>query len=332
MKKISLLVITGLIFVLLGSCLSRTETLKPKISGKAGEVLLVIPDRYWDSEIGTSLNEILASDKKGLPQPESTFDLIKVTPDRFTKVFNSHRNIVIVKIDPAVEKNKINVKRDMWATPQLFISINARSKDDCVRMLLNNADFLVDRLNHAERERIQLNYRKFIESEIVYSLQENHQLSLIIPKGYSKDVDSANFVWLANETPSTSQGILIYDYPYRHENTFTPEYLINKRNQFLKEYVPGPNPGTWMTTEDLLLPDFREFEIEGRYFSELRGLWKLENGFMGGPFISLSTVDEPNKRVVTVEGFVYAPSEKKRELLRQVESILYTLEFKKTDN
>ena len=82
-----------------------------------------------------------------------------------------------------------------------------------------------------------------------------------------------------------------------------------------------------MTTEDILPPDYSEFEMEGRYFAKLRGLWKLENGFMGGPFISLSTVDEKRQRIVTVDGYVYAPSEEKREFLRQVESILYSLEI-----
>ncbi|NQU81639.1 MAG: DUF4837 family protein, partial [Bacteroidetes bacterium] len=32
-------------------------------------------------------------------------------------------------------------------------------------------------------------------------------------------------------------------------------------------------------------------------------------------------------RVITVDGFVYAPGDKKRELLRQVETILYSLKL-----
>ncbi len=48
---------------------------------------------------------------------------------------------------------------------------------------------------------------------------------------------------------------------------------------------------------------------------------------MGGPFISLSTFDKERNRIVTVEGFVYAPKFDKRNYLRQVEAILYTLDF-----
>ena len=48
---------------------------------------------------------------------------------------------------------------------------------------------------------------------------------------------------------------------------------------------------------------------------------------MGGPFVSLITKDEVNNRFVMIDGFVYAPKEDKRELLRQVEAILYTIDF-----
>ena len=75
------------------------------------------------------------------------------------------------------------------------------------------------------------------------------------------------------------------------------------------------------------MPEYREFMKGGRYYAELRGLWRLEGDFMGGPFVSLSTVDEVRNRIVTVEGYVYSPKKDKRNFLRQVEAILYTLDF-----
>ena len=289
--------------------------------------MLVISERNWSSEPGSTLREILTFDRAGLPQPEPTFSLVQVIPDQFAKIFNSHRNIIMLSVGPENDRDVISVQQDLWSTPQVVISIKARNEEACVDLLKKNSEYLVDRFNRAERERVLLNYRKFMEAGIVNSLKENHHIGLVIPKGYRMDVDSSNFVWLASETPLSSQGIFIYFYPYSDENTFTPEYLVEKRDEFLKKYVPGPSPNTWMATEDLLPPSFNEFELDGKYYSELRGLWKLQNGFMGGPFVSLSTVDEARMRVVTVEGFVYAPSEEKRELLRQVESILYTLEI-----
>ena len=51
----------------------------------------------------------------------------------------------------------------------------------------------------------------------------------------------------------------------------------------------------------------------------------FENDMMGGPFVSHARVDRPNGRVVVVEAFVYAPEKKKRDLMRQLEASLYTL-------
>jgi len=82
-----------------------------------------------------------------------------------------------------------------------------------------------------------------------------------------------------------------------------------------------------MSTEKRILPAYREFLRNNQYYTELKGLWRLEGDFMGGPFISLSTVDTIRNRVVTVEGYVYAPKNDKRNFLRQTEAILYTLEF-----
>lgn len=53
----------------------------------------------------------------------------------------------------------------------------------------------------------------------------------------------------------------------------------------------------------------------------------MENYIMGGPFVQLSTVDTRRNRIVTVEGFVFAPSEEKRNYVRQLEAILYSLSF-----
>jgi hypothetical protein len=59
----------------------------------------------------------------------------------------------------------------------------------------------------------------------------------------------------------------------------------------------------------------------------LRGLWKLENAFMGGPFINISLLDENRNRVVTVDAFVYAPGLDKRNYVREVEAILNTFKI-----
>ena len=72
-------------------------------------------------------------------------------------------------------------------------------------------------------------------------------------------------------------------------------------------------------------------KYNGNYASEMRGLWRVKNDFMGGPYISLAVLDESNQRVIVAFGYVYAPSKEKRNFLRQVEAMIYSLKLNNQD-
>ena len=66
-------------------------------------------------------------------------------------------------------------------------------------------------------------------------------------------------------------------------------------------------------------------ELDGRKVLEVRGLWEMRNGALGGPFVSLTRADPVSRKLIVTEGFVYSPSTDKRDLLRLVEASLITL-------
>ena len=74
------------------------------------------------------------------------------------------------------------------------------------------------------------------------------------------------------------------------------------------------------------LPDF-----PAGYAVETRGLWNVVGDFMAGPFVSYSIVNPESDKIITAEGWVYYPNKDKRDLLRQLESILYSLKFVNKD-
>ena len=57
------------------------------------------------------------------------------------------------------------------------------------------------------------------------------------------------------------------------------------------------------------------------------GLWKLSDISAGGPFNSIIIYDSNKKRVYYLEGYVYAPGSKKRNLMQEISSILMTFEI-----
>ena len=99
---------------------------------------------------------------------------------------------------------------------------------------------------------------------------------------------------------------------------------IAMRDSVMKTNMPGENDGSYMSTVVVYSPEFKEVTVRGKYCAELRGLWETKGDMMGGPFVSRSFVDEVTQRVITVEGFVYAPQLDKRNMMRQLEAYIST--------
>lgn len=132
--------------------------------------------------------------------------------------------------------------------------------------------------------------------------------------------------WARYEYPTASQGFFIYSYPYEGKESLSPGALLAARNKFAAR-IPGPSDGSYMTTSDAFAPDFRMFRMEGRLWCEMRGFWDVHGDFMGGPFVSYTTVDTATNRVFTLDCYIYSPKNPKRNYMRGVEHLLYLVKF-----
>jgi hypothetical protein len=325
-RNIGFILLAG--FMFLPSCGERTPLL-PNVTGTAGQVVVVINAPIWEGEAGRQLGRILASEHPALPQREPMFDIVQIGHASFSNIFKTHRNILRVNISEQYDETSMSIRRNVFARPQIFLEINSPSADRLASFLENQEQRIIEELHKAELARINEYNRQYEKRAIREQLVDNFDISMVFPPGYDVWVDTTDFAWIAFSPVAQEriQGVFIYQYDYRDPNTFSAEFLVNQRNRFLRRYVPGPSEGSFMTTEMEAFPEFHEFMENGRYHAELRGLWRVQNDFMGGPFISITTLDEERNRVITVEAFVYAPNERKRNLLRQVEGIINTMEI-----
>lgn len=325
--NVSRLPVLFIAILLLASCTQKERKgIKPMVAGKPGEVLLVIDPYLWESEVGDFFIDLCSEPFEALPADEPMYDLVHIPWSGFNKLFKSHRNIFLTKISSQHKEPNIIVQRDLWAYPQLVVNFIGPNDSTTIAYLEQNRERLLNLLNVAEHNRTIENYKKNAAKGINEILKTNHGVSVTVPAGYTLGMDSTDFIWLAHEVADMSQGVLIYYYPYTDPNTFTPDYLVAKRDEFTRKFVSGPTTGSYMVTETDYPVIFREMVKNGQYMVELRGLWKLKNAFMGGPFISHTLLDEKNNRIITVEGFVYAPSLDKRNYVRELEAILQTFE------
>lgn len=318
---------------LLNSCMQNpgsdpkfgNDTLR-NITGMAGEILIVIDNTTWKGEAGNILRETLEQEYPSLPQPEPLFDVIHISPGAFDNMFRSHRTIILIDISSQNESEKITYSTDKWARPQLVINIVASDNKSFIKLLKDSGQRLVNKILIEDRKRIADVYKSSKDISIKNTLEKFH-VSLSVPRGYNVDVNTDDFVLLSIETPRSTQSLIVYRYPYLGEKNLLSQNLIDKRNEFLQKYTVGTRSNSYMTTTTMIPPQVFDLTKGARKFIEIRGLWELHNGYMGGPFISHTTLDETRKELITVEGYVYNPGDKKRSMMRQIEAIVYSFEI-----
>uniref|UniRef100_UPI0032173307 DUF4837 family protein n=1 Tax=uncultured Draconibacterium sp. TaxID=1573823 RepID=UPI0032173307 len=312
---------------LLFSCGSDSTVMHKNITGKAGELVVVISKDSWDGGPGKVIRETLAQSHVALPQDEPLFDVIDIPHAAFKDIFKSTRNIIHTNISADVAKPGISFTDDVWAYPQATIKIKAKNSSQFTEIFNENREKILSYFLLAEKERITMNYKKIYEKGVYNVLDRDFNVTMKVPPGFVIASQKKDFLWFKYETPEISQGIIVYTYPYVSDSAFTVNYQLPIRDSLLKAHVPGPLDGSYMTTEKQFEQTFNVLKHNGNYASEMRGLWKVENDFMGGPYIALSELDVANQRVIAAYAYVYAPSKNKRNYLRQVEAMIYSLKL-----
>ena len=317
--------------ILLTSCLQNPDSrsinnsVLMNINGAAGEVLVVIENSLWKAEAGNILRETLEQEYPALPQQEPLFDVIHISTGAFDNMFKAHRSIIIVDVSSSNEKAEVKFSENIWAKPQILIKINAPDSEALGEVLRQNKEKVVNTLLNYDRKRIR-DVLMASKDVSIKNLLEKFHVSLAVPRGYNIDIKTENFISLSIETTKTSQVLFIYKYPYSGPDDLASKKLIEKRNYFLQQFTKGSREDSYMTTA-IFPPVVFDLTMKDRKFVEIRGLWELHNGYMGGPFISHTTVDETRNEIITIEGYVYNPNEKKRNLMRQIEAIVYSFEI-----
>ena len=324
-----------LAFLFLGGCgSSDQQTYLPGRVGPVGEMVVVLPQKYWDSAIVDAIRSVTDRPYELLPQAESAVDVALLDPSEFDRFWKPHRNVLVVDLADRIDTQEPSLKvyRDKYASDQIYAEVKGKTADEVAEVIRNQGEQLVRAIQAAELKRVAELVRTNINEALRAEVAENWKLQIDFPKDARKVTENENFLWVQREITrmkggnnhDIKQGFFVYTYPYESDSVFSFQWQIKKRNDMLYRYVHGQPEGSFMTTEMELIPSYEEVNFDGRFTSEIRGLWKMENDFMGGPFVMMTFFDEANQRIVTLEGYAYAPYFNKREYIREAEAILKT--------
>jgi len=327
-SKLFAVLIVSFLMMFLVSCESGKNSI-----GKPSEIVVVTDTKaQWDGALKDTLTRFFYQFYPGLPQAEPSFTLVNIPKESFIQMFKRNRSILIIEVDEHIGKARIEYKQNQWAEPQVIVNIAGPTTESVLTAFEQNKNRIYEIYSGIEYQRLHQAYKFAEDKKVLSELSAKIGIYLTIPSGFEIATQTDSFIWLRKEINKNSQGIIISQEDYNDESQFNPSNIIYNRNLLTSKNIPGPSDSSYMWTDTLYVkPKFKETMVNNNYVMETRGLWNVVNDFMGGPFVSFTFANQNTAKLITIDAYVYAPGEEKRDLVRELETILNSLEIIKTE-
>ena len=287
----------------LSACSDGIKTL-PSSTGILSEVIFVVEDLLWEDHVKDVAFRTFGVPIQGLTQDESSFRVIQVNHSEFKSILKTHKNIVIIAKNVTASNQK-----DKWANGQLVVQLEFNDEDNKLKKDLNKVKAIFEfREIRILRNSISKSSQKIQEKHI----KEQFNIETLIPSEYTIIKDTVALFW-ATYNPEKQEEIKhLFVFSFEPKAINLQQEVLQITDSIFTKYLLGAKQGQHVKIEDMFSPIYSE--------NIYRGLWKLNGGFMGGPFI-IKTYFTNTKVVVTV-GLIFAPNDRKRNHIRTLEAIL----------
>ncbi|MBN2729306.1 MAG: DUF4837 family protein [Bacteroidales bacterium] len=317
------------LFVISISCTQKKHNGLPPATGGVSELLVVMPNQKWETQLGAFIQQLFASAQDGLNQAEAMYDLMQITDVEFKGIFEKNRKILKLIVSDTVNTNEVFAYRDVFASPQIIIEVHAKSDQAAFDVMQSRLVSILDMFKEVERLRIADAFAASENIKLRKDMSDQFGFYFIMPESFYNAKESNQFAWYRLEHSKYSQSLMVYVREFVDSAQFSPENIVRYRNKVCMENVPGELPGSYMSTDTVFAPTSRVMNFTDTRAVELRGLWRTVGDFMGGPFLNYTFLDKSGKKVITLEGYVYYPNNDKRDLLMQLEAILHSFTYVK---
>jgi hypothetical protein len=287
----------------LSACSDGIKTL-PSSTGILSEVIFVVEDALWENQVKDVAFRTFGVPIQGLTQDESSFRVIQVNHSEFKSILKTHKNIVIIAKNVPTSN-----QQDKWANDQLVVQLEFKHEDIELKKDLNKVKAIFEfREIRILRNSISKSSQKIQEKHI----KEEFNIETLIPSEYTIIKDTVALFW-ATYNPEKQEEIKhLFVFSFEPKEINLQQEVLQKTDSIFAKYLLGAKQGQHVKIEDMFSPIYSE--------NIYRGLWKLNGGFMGGPFL-IKTYFIDKKVVVTV-GLIFAPNDRKRNYIRTLEAIL----------
>lgn len=150
-----------------------------------------------------------------------------------------------------------------------------------------NLEKAINLINRFEMKNLESFLKHHHNAKAEKMVKETFNLDMLIPQDMTSSMKRKDFLWLSNNSATAMQNIII---------------LRGDVAEMLRKNMKGETDEMYM----ILTPD---------------GLWEMKGDAMGGPYRAAKVKNTD----ITVIAFTYAPGKEKRNLIRQLNAVLYTI-------
>jgi len=347
------LLVFGTLLLLTAACGNDGKN-KPTAKGLVGDLYVIMDSSQQKGQIGRLLDSLLRAEMPGLPREESIFKIHWVDARRLNYALKDRRNMIyVMTLDRRTQGSTIVRKmftdeslKIIQENPDEFMStatnvasrgqevafVFGKDEKTLIRNLKAKGSQLVNYFETKEKERLtQSLFKSGRMQGISNILEKNFSCSMKIPFGYKLADQSDDFLWIRQINPRDDKDIFISRKPYTSQADFQREKLIAYRDEVCRKYLfaDPDEAASYLMTETTVpyIPVTADtINFNGRFAIQLRGLFRSHTPGVGGPFLGYALVDEGTQSFYYIEGFTISPGRDQREIIRELETILWTFQ------
>ena len=323
MKKYLFIILFFLILFNFSCSEGKNEKYLPNSNGRLNSISIVMPNKSWEGSLGQMTKKLLTKPYEGLPLDEERYTLNYIPSKVFSGFVRSYRNIILFKSD-SIPNFQIN--KNKYAKGQVVIEITASSDNKKGHLLELNIKEIINTIDQNETYEKLRRIKK--SPSIDKSIKTRFEASLLFPSAYKLVKDTFNFTWYQKEIQKGHLNFIVYQISSSEFKGNIKNRLIQIRDSIGGIHLPGRLLNSHMITEKAYRPYFYKTQILNRKTYLTKGMWEVKNDSMAGPFVNYMIYDSIKKNWLVLEGFCFAPSVKKRDLMFELNTILKSVEFK----
>jgi hypothetical protein len=353
--KISSLLLPIALLILFSAC---EGDYRPQSIGAVDKVYVIMDSTDWNSDTAMAIRETFGRQIETVPTPENAYVLTFEdfgTNEQLEQI-QEYKNVIFAApldqghnvsrfvggiLSDEVEERVRNEDSfafplsDRWVRDQWALILTSVSDEALAEKIRNSEESLVSNLMEREFERRTYNiYERGEQVAISDSLWKDYGWKVRMQHDYIQIIDSSNAVMFRRYLPDNNRWMWAWWKDDVQQADFVnPEWINATRDSLMEILVQGERDGSYVTTDYRRPLETREMDREDRLTGfETKGLWRMTNDFMGGPFVHFTYYDPETDRLFMVEYAQFAPSVSKRRFVRQFQAMGRTFESDSTWN